>query len=60
MTPFGSSPSGEDDAVPLVHASEKHVAEVRGPDTVVDLLEADGELPEGVGEGERPEMISSW
>ena len=34
-----SSPLGPDHVVALVHGSEQDVAEVNGPDPVVDLLE---------------------
>ena len=43
-----------DDVVAFVDAAEQHVAEVRGPDAVGDLLEADRVLLERVGDKEQP------
>ena len=45
---------GPDDVVALVDPSQEHATEVDGPDTVVDLLEADGVLLEGVGDEQQP------
>ena len=45
-----SSRLGPDDVVALVDASEQDVAEVNGPDPIVDFLEADGMLLERVGQ----------
>ena len=45
-----SSLLGPDDIVALVDAAEQDVAEVNRPDPIVDFLEADGMLLQGVGE----------
>ena len=50
MTLLESSGSGTNDVVPLVHPPRKDVTEVNGPDAIVDLLEADGMLLQGVGD----------
>jgi len=49
-----SSRLGPDDVVAFVNASEQDVAEVNGPDAVVDLLEADRVLLERVGQIQQP------
>ena len=43
-----------DDVVPFVDAAQEDVAEVNGPDVVVDLLETDGVLLERVGDEQQP------
>jgi hypothetical protein len=45
---------GPDDVVAFVDAAEKDVAEVNRPDAVVDLLEPDGVLLQGIREEEEP------
>jgi hypothetical protein len=49
-----SSLLGPDDIVALVHASEQDVAKVNRPDPIVNFLEADGMLLQGVREKEQP------
>jgi len=43
-----------DDIVALVEASEEHAVEVDGPDPVIDFLQADVVLFEGVGDEQQP------
>jgi len=45
---------GPDEIVAFIDASEEDVAEVNGPDAVVDLLQAHGMLLECVREKEQP------
>src|SRR5216117_424934 len=47
---MGNTRLRPDGVVPFVDASQEDVAEVNGPDAVVDLLEADGVLLERVGD----------
>ena len=49
-----SSQLGPDDVVAFVDASEQDLAEVNGPDAIVDFLEADGMLLQRIGEEEQP------
>ena len=49
-----SSQLGPDDVVAFVDASEQDVAEVNGPDPIVDFLETDWMLLQGVGDEEQP------
>jgi len=48
-----SSQLRPDDVVAFVDTAQEHAAEVNGPDTVVDLLEADGVLLQRVGQEEQ-------
>src|SRR5205809_7672461 len=47
---MGNTRLRPDGVVPFVDASQEDVAEVNGPDAVVDLLEADGVLLQRVGQ----------
>ena len=51
---MGNTRLRPDGVVPFVDASQEDVAEVNGPDAVVDLLEADGVLLERVGDEQQP------
>jgi len=50
VTLLRSSGSVTNDIVPLVHSAEEDVAEMNGPNAVVDFLKADGVLLQGVGD----------
>ncbi len=44
--------SSANDEVAFIEPSQEHLAEVDGPDAIVDLVEADGVLLEGIGDEE--------
>jgi Phage integrase family len=54
-----SSQLGPDDVVAFVDASEQDLAEVNGPDAIVDFLEADGMLLQRIGEEEHEVQLSA-